>query len=343
MVRQPAVAGCGKVVVSESFESVGSPSVDGGRVLLGSWPTPLEPAPSLAIAIGLDPGDLWFKRDDLIGLGGGGNKVRKLEFTIGSAIAGGAACVVTSGAPQSNHARLTAAAARRCGIQAVLVLEGDESSDIRGNLLLDRLFGARLVWAGRVGAAALAARVEREAAASTAAGVPAAVIPFGGSSVLGAHGYVVAGQELLAQAPDCATVVVAVGSGGTMAGLVHALGPTRVLGVDTGAVSDARDRVAAMVQGLAGASGGGPVELRWHADQVGAGYGVLSEPVRAALRLVARTEGTVLDPVYTGRAAAGLVAAVRRGDIRPGEKTVFLHSGGLPGLFGHADAQSIVM
>lgn len=311
------------------------------RVRLGSWPTPLEPAPRLAAALGLAADDLWIKRDDLIGLGGGGNKVRKLEYTVGNALAGGARTVVTSGAPQSNHARLTAAAAARCGIAAVLVLEGDEPADIRGNLLLDNLLGARLIWAGHVGPDQLAARVEQEADRSTADGIPAAVIPFGGSSVLGAHGYVRAGEELLEQAPELSTVVVAVGSGGTMAGLVQALGADRVLGVDTGAVPDGRHRVAGMVAGLAGRSEVIPEALRWNGNQVGAGYGTLTDEVRAALSLLARTEGIVLDPVYTGRAAAGLVAAVRTGDIRPGERTVLLHSGGLPGLFGHPDAASL--
>jgi L-cysteate sulfo-lyase len=308
---------------------------EGQRLRLGSWPTPLEAAPRLAVELGLDADDLWIKRDDLIGLGGGGNKVRKLEYTLGNAVAGGARTVVTSGAPQSNHARLTAAAAARCGLTAVLVLEGEAPTEVRGNLLLDGLLGAELVWAGHVGSAALAARVEQEAAERTAA-----VIPFGGSSVLGALGYVRAGEELLGQAPELTTVVTAVGSGATMAGLVHALGAARVLGVDTGAVSDGRDRVAGLVAGLAGIPAA-PDALRWDADRVGAGYGTLTSAVRSALGLFARTEGVVLDPVYTGRAAAGLVEAVRTGAVRPGDRTVFLHSGGLPGLFGHPDAATL--
>ncbi|WP_111768584.1 pyridoxal-phosphate dependent enzyme [Nakamurella deserti] len=313
---------------------------DGPRLRLGSWPTPLEAAPRLAAALGLGADDLWIKRDDLIGLGGGGNKVRKLEYTLGGAVADGARTVVTSGAPQSNHARLTAAAAARQGLTAVLVLEGDAPTDVRGNLLLDGLLGAELVWAGHVGPAALAARVEQEATVRTAAGRPAAVIPFGGSSVLGAHGYVRAGEELLDQAPELTTVVTAVGSGATMAGLVHALGAGRVLGVDTGAVSDGPDRVAGLVAGLSGTPAD-PEALRWDGDQVGAGYGTLTAAVRSALRLLARTEGVVLDPVYTGRAAAGLVDAVRTGAVSPGERTVLLHSGGLPGLFGHPDAATL--
>ena len=313
-----------------------------GRAVLGSWPTPLEPAPRLAAALGLHPQDLWIKRDDLGGLAGGGNKVRKLEHTMGAALARGARAVVTSGAAQSNHARLTAAAAARLGLGAVLVLEGAAPAQRGGNLLLDELLGARTVWAGDVGAQELAARVEHEAQALRAAGTPAQVVPFGGSSVLGARGYAQAGAELLQQVPDLDTVVVAVGSGGTMAGLVHALGAQRVLGVDTGAVADPHERVRGFAAGLAREDGAAqPGALRLRRDQVGRGYGALTPAVRAAISLVARSEGVVLDPVYTGRAAAGLVAAVAEGEVRPGQRTVLLHSGGLPGLFGHPEAASL--
>lgn len=309
------------------------------RAVLGSWPTPLEAAPRLAAALGLGADDLWVKRDDLVGLAGGGNKVRKLERTMGAAQAAGARAVVTSGAPQSNHARLTAAAGARLGMDVVLVLEGAPPPVPVGNLLLDGLLGARTVWAGHAGPAGLAARVEEEARALRAAGTPTAVVPFGGSSVVGARGYVDAGEELRRQLPDLDTVVVAVGSGGTMAGLVHALGTDRVLGVDTGAVDDPEGVVREFARGLAHEDGSPePGALRLRREQVGGGYGVLTPAVRDALSLVARTEGVVLDPVYTGRAAAGLVAAVADGDVRAGQRTVLLHSGGLPGLFGHPDA-----
>ena len=317
---------------------------DAAPAVLGSWPTPLEPAPRLAAALGLGPQDLWVKRDDLVGLAGGGNKVRKLEHTMGAALARGARAVVTSGAPQSNHARLTAAAAARLGVRAVLVLEGEAPADAGGNLLLDGLLGARTVWAGHVGPQELAARVEEEAQALRRAGTATEVVPFGGSSVVGARGYARAGAELLHQLPDLDAVVVAVGSGGTMAGLVHALGARRVLGVDTGAVDDPRERVHALVAGLARESGSpAPAadELRLRHDQVGDGYASLTAPVHRALQVLARTEGIVLDPVYTGRAAAGLFAAVAEGEVRAGQRTVLLHSGGLPGLFGHPDAASL--
>ncbi|MGW6739157.1 D-cysteine desulfhydrase family protein [Streptomyces sp. NPDC055025] len=305
------------------------------RVMLGTWPTPLEPMPRLARALGLGADDLWVKRDDLMGLGGGGNKVRKLEWTCGAAVAQGATVLVTTGAPQSNHARLTAAAGARLGLDVVLVLAGSPGTSASGNLALDGLLGATVVWAGDADARELRSRAEEEAGRLRARGAVPALIPFGGSSVLGARGYVECGWELLSQVPDPHTVVVALGSGGTMAGLVGALGPERVLGVHCGAVREPAATVSTLVTGLTGTRCA-PGDLRILLDQVGDGYGALTEPVMEALTLTARTEGTVLDPVYTGRAMAGLMAAVGAGDIVPGTRTVFLHTGGLPGFFGHA-------
>ncbi|GHJ42617.1 pyridoxal-phosphate dependent enzyme [Streptomyces sp. TS71-3] len=311
----------------------GSPS----RVPLGTWPTPVEPLPRLAAELGLGPEDLLVKRDDLTGLGGGGNKVRKLEWTVAAALTDGADTLVTTGAPQSNHARLTAAAAARLGLASVLVFPGTADGSRSGNLVLDGLFGARIVWSGASGreahdraAADVCERLREE-------GARPALIPFGGSSALGARGYVRCGQELLEQVPDARTAVVAVGSGGTMAGLVASLGTERVLGVDTGALDDPVGVIRSFAAGLT-SEPLGPDRIRVRGDQVGAGYGTLTEPVKAALELAARTEGVVLDPIYTGRAMAGLIAAVREGAIRPGERTVFVHTGGMAGLFGHPDA-----
>ncbi|WP_030607263.1 D-cysteine desulfhydrase family protein [Streptomyces achromogenes] len=306
-------------------------------VPLGTFPTPVEPAPRLAAALGLGPDDLWVKRDDLTGLGGGGNKVRKLEWTVGAALAQGADTLVTTGAPQSNHARLTAAAGARLGLDVVLVLRGSPGGSRSGNLALDGLFGARLAWAGEVDRAALDATADEVCARLRAAGARPALIPFGGSSTLAARGYAGCGAELREQVPGLRTVVVALGSGGTMAGLVAALGSGSVLGVDVGALTDPAAAVAEFAAPLVDGEVA-PQALRVRPDQVGAGYAALTGPVTEALRLAARTEGLVLDPTYTGRALAGLRAAVRDGDVRPGEKTVFLHTGGLPGLFGHPAA-----
>ncbi|MET8118387.1 pyridoxal-phosphate dependent enzyme [Micromonospora sp. NPDC005189] len=289
-------------------------------VSLGTWPTPLESAPRLAARLGL--AEFWFKRDDLNGLGGGGNKIRKLQYTCAQAIAVGATTVITSGAPQSNHARLTAAAAARLGLACVLVLAGPPAENRRGNLLLDELAGAEIVWAG---GSPLAEVVALEAERRSAY-----VIPFGGTSPASTQAYVDCGRELRAQVPDIdgTEVVVALGSGGTMAGLVRELGAERVVGVDTGALPDPRATVAGLLIGEVE-----PGALRIDGSQVGAGYRSLTDAARAALETTARDEGVFLDPTYTGRAMAALLA----GSFPRGDKVVFLHSGGLPGLFGHPE------
>ncbi|MEV0739479.1 D-cysteine desulfhydrase family protein [Streptomyces sp. NPDC050549] len=304
------------------------------RVELATFPTPVEPAPRLATAIGLGPDDLWIKRDDLTGLGGGGNKIRKLEWTVGAALAEGADTLVTTGAPQSNHARLTAAAGARLGLAVVLVLRGSPGVSRSGNLALDGLFGARIAWAGEADQAGLDRAAAEVCEQLRKGGAQPALIPFGGSSALGARGYAHCGEELRGQLPDLRTAVVALGSGGTMAGLVMALGAAAVLGVDVGALPEPAAAVSEFADSTA------PEELRIRRDQVGEGYASLTAPTAEALTLAARTAGLVLDPTYTGRAMAGLIAAVRDGDIRPRERTVFVHTGGLPGLFGHGEGVS---
>lgn len=284
--------------------------------------------------IGLLPGDLWLKRDDLTSLGGGGNKVRKLEHTAGAAVADGADLLITTGAAQSNHARATAAAATRLGLGCLLVLAGEPPTTMAGNLSLDHLLGAELHWAGDSALEEAAADLARQRRAT---GARPYVVPFGGSGPVGALGYVDCARELEQQAPHARHVVVAVGSGGTMAGLVAGLGADRVLGVPTGAVFDPERRIRGMLAALGAPNDG----LRLRLDQVGPGYGVLTDAARAALTDVARTEGVVLDPVYTAKAFAGLHAAVRDGEIRKGERTVFVHTGGLPGLFGHSYATEV--
>jgi L-cysteate sulfo-lyase len=304
-------------------------------VQLITGPTPLEPAPRLSAAVGLGPDDLWIKRDDLIGLGGGGNKVRKLQWTCAQALASGADTLITSGAAQSNHARLTAAAGARLGLHVVLVLAGHrpDPGQLTGNLALDTLFGASIVWSADGGGAALQARVDEVIAELENAGRSVAVIPFGGSSPLTTNAYLDAAREILAEGVDPDHVVVAVGSGATMAGLVRGFGPQRVLGVQCGAVTDPHHTV----QALFPAHDPAPTSLRIRMDQVGAGYGQVTPEVAAALTLAARTEGIVFDPVYTGRALAGLIAEVEDGRIEPGSTVVLMHTGGLPGLFGSSE------
>ena len=288
----------------------------------------------------MEADDLWIKRDDLSSLGGGGNKIRKLEFTVAHALAGGADTLVTTGAPQSNHARLTAAAAARLDLDAVLVFPGQPQRGMpprSGNIALDGLFGANIAWAGDVDHAGLDAAVEAVLRELTSRGRRPALIPFGGSNATGALGYALAAQEIRAQLPPVQQVVVALGSGGTMAGLVHEFGVDHVYGVHTGAIDEPARAVHAILQEMAGRSEPSD-RLRIRTDQVGDGYPTLTSRVAEAMEIAARTEGLVLDPIYTGRALAGLMAAVTDGHIRPGTPTVFVHTGGMPGLFGHPDA-----
>jgi L-cysteate sulfo-lyase len=300
---------------------------------LGTWPTPVERAPRLTEALGLGTDDLWIKRDDLTGLGGGGNKVRKLQYSCAQAVVAGATTLITTGAAQSNHARLTAAAAARLGMGCVLILEGQPSATQPGNLLLDAVAGATVSWA-RPGQAE--AETDRAAREVTAAGGIPFVIPFGGSSAFAARGYADCAAELLAQVPDLRHVIVAVGSGGTMAGLVAGLGASRVIGVDTGAVPDPAATVAGLLTGLTGHAARA-ADLQILTNQVGDGYQAITPAARDAILLAARAEGIFLDPTYTGRAMAGLVDLCARHTIRPGQATVFLHTGGLPGLLAHPE------
>jgi L-cysteate sulfo-lyase len=310
-------------------------------VMLATWPTPVEPAPRLAAALGLGAADLWIKRDDLTGLGGGGNKIRKLQYLCADALRAGATTLVTSGAAQSNHARLTAAAAARVGLRCVLVLDGDRPTDCRGNLILDHLAAATVVWAGQVSHHDLDAQVNRTADDLRDQDESPYVIPFGGSSPLAAQGYVDAAAELETQLSDIDHVIVAVGSGGTMAGLVAYLGAGRVRGIDTGAVPDA-ERTVRDLLGELSPDADPAARLHIHPGQVGSGYAALTPEVGRAIRLAAHTEGIFLDPTYTGRALAGLIELVADGQIRPGQRIVLLHTGGLPGLFGHPELSALL-
>jgi len=318
---------------------MGVPEPEGrvlARILLGTWPTPVEPVPTLAEWVGMDPGALWFKRDDLTGLGAGGNKVRKLEYLCAAALEKGATTLVTSGRAQSNHARLTAAAARRLGLGCHLVLAGRQPPVPVGNLALEALLGVPATWVGDVDDETLDRHVEVLASDLEGGGERVEVVPLGGSNALGARGYVHCGTELVGQVPDLRHVVVALGTGGTMAGLVASLGAERVLGVDVGATVDAAERVGAIVGALTVEGPDRPLRIR--TDQIGRGYGSLAPPAREALLQAARCEGIFLDPVYTAKALSGLAAAVRDGTVRPDEPTVFVHTGGLPGFFGHPES-----
>lgn len=315
------------------------------RESMALLPTPLHPLPRLTKALG-GP-EVWVKRDDLTGLGGNGNKLRKLELLLGDALRRGAQTVITTGAGQSNHARQTAAAATRCGLRCVLVLSGAGPTPPNGNLLLDNLFGADVRWAGDRPAQQVMAEVAAEEAS---VGRKAYAIPLGGSNAIGAAAYAAAMVELLHQAEVAGmafdALVVACGSGGTQAGLLAGAAAQgwggRIIGVDVGALTGGLEalvhELANLTIGLLRIRSGIALE-RVEVDHrlAGPGYGVLTDAEREAIRLLARCEGLLLDPVYTGRAMAGLMALVRAGELTAGQRVLFWHTGGEPALYAYAD------
>jgi D-cysteine desulfhydrase family pyridoxal phosphate-dependent enzyme len=319
------------------------------RLRLATLPTPLEEMPTLSAYLGGPR--LLVKRDDMTGLAFGGNKVRKLEYLLGEAVDRGCDVVVTVGAAQSNHARATAAAARRLGLDAVLVLAGDEPLERQGNLLLDTIFGADIRVVDTDDDYVLMGVVEDIARDLQRRGRAPYVIPPGGSAALGAAAYANAGLELLDQLNTrgihADAIVHATGTGGTQAGLYTAcrLMQTRmeIIGVSAGPSRDvATARVRSLVEDLCGLLG---IDWRPHPDDivvtdeyVGERYAVATPEGLDAIRLVARTEGLLLDPVYTGKAMAGLMDQVRRGRFRPDQSVVFWHTGGQPALFAYAAA-----
>lgn len=317
------------------------------RVALGHWPTPLDDAPRLGAELGVN---LLLKRDDVNALGAGGNKLRKLEFLLGAALAEGADTVITFGALQTNHGRQTAAACAKLGLRCELVLtakvpRSGDAYERSGNIVLDHIFGARVhICSGGEESGRTHDKLVAEAAAE---GRTVATIPVGGSDPVGVLGYVAATAELVGQFAERgigkARIVVPQGSGGTAAGVALA---TALLGrpvaVDVACVGHPADESLATLTSLAGDTarllGVAPPTLdhiRIDDSTLGPGYGVPTTEVWDALRLFGRTEGVVLDPVYTGKAAAALVGWAARGDFDAAEHVVFLHTGGLPGLYGY--------
>ena len=325
------------------------------RVRLGHAPTPLEPAPNLGAALGID---LWIKRDDCTGLALGGNKVRQLEFHFGEAQARGADTVLVTGAVQSNLVRIAAAAARRLGMAVHIQLEDrvEGAGDLyraSGNLLLDRVLGAALhpFPEGEDEAAADAAMERRAAALADEGRRPYVIHSAPGHPPLGGLGYVLAAGEIAAQARDLGigfdAAVTASGSALTHAGLLvglRALGEgVPVLGIcvcrDGGRqgarMSQVAGELAAMI-GCPDSFDAGDVEV---SDSVlEPGYGRLNQAVREAMALAARREGLLLDPVYTAQAMAGLIEHVRSGRIAQGSRVLFVHTGGQPALFAYAES-----
>lgn len=320
------------------------------RAELARLPTPIELLPRLTAHLGGPR--LYVKRDDLTGLGLGGNKLRKLEFLLGEALARGADTVLTVGALQSNHARQTAAACARLGLECELILRrsshaGDAYLN-NGNILLDRLFGARLhvLQAHENREERMAARAE----ALRATGRQPYCIPVGGSCGLGNFGYAVCAEEILNQASAAGlqfeAVVTATGSGGTQGGLVagmRLLGGPPVIGIavegtraeqQTLTAHQATDTLRLLGHGEADMA----AEVTVMDEFVGPGYARPTDSMREALALAARFEGLVLDPVYTGKAFAGFIALARSGRFKQDQSLLFLHTGGVPGLFAYPES-----
>ncbi|HEY4201917.1 MAG TPA: D-cysteine desulfhydrase [Devosiaceae bacterium] len=322
------------------------------RLSFAHLPTPLEPMKRLSEELGGPR--LWIKRDDCTGLSGGGNKTRKLEFLMADAVKQGADVIITQGATQSNHARQTAAIAAKLGMECHLLLEdrtgsADESYNFNGNVLLDRLHGATI--SKRPGGADMQAEMEKLAAALKSDGKKPYVIPGGGSTPIGALGYVNAALEIVYQATsiglDIASVVHATGSAGTQAGLVTGFkalgGQIPVLGIGVRAPkAKQEENVFNLAARTADYMGLGDIiersDVVANSDYVGDGYGVPTAGMVEAVKLVARTEGILLDPVYSGKGMDGLISLIRAGHFAKDSDIVFIHTGGAQGLFGYPDA-----
>ncbi len=313
------------------------------RVRLAHLPTPVEPLPRLTAALGGGL-ELWVKRDDQTGLAFGGNKTRKLEFLMAEARSHGARLVITTGAAQSNHCRQTAAAAARMGLACLLVLVGPPGDEQpTGNRFLMHLFGAQVQWTTREKRDADLKRAFEEAWAE---GRRPYLVPYGGSSPVGAAAYAYALEELLVEQgfqPD--VIVLASSSGGTQAGLLagaRLLGfPGRIVGISVDEAADVlRERVARLasevLDRLRNPGRIAPEEVEVVDTYAAPGYGVLTEKEEEAIFLAARTEGLLVDPVYTGRALAGLIDLVRQGAFPPGTRLLFWHTGGTPALMAES-------
>jgi len=333
------------------------------RLHFAHLPTPIEELPRLSEMLG--GSKILIKRDDQTGLAFGGNKTRKLEFLVAEAREQGAKMLISGGALQSNHCRQTAAAAARFGFDCILVLNGEMPEQPSANLLLDQIFGAEIV--------SVADREDRDRILqetyekAVAAGRKPYLVPYGGSSPTGVLGYAFAMDELMKQKPcegsdpsagsqgkpsqGCPDwIIFGTSSGGTHAGLV--LGQRvfgfqgKVLGISideseewlkthvSALASDASERLGERIEFT-------PAEVSANADYCRAGYGVLTDAEREAVKLFAKCEGLLLDPVYTGRAAAGMIDLIRKGFFKKDETVLFWHTGGQPALFADKYANEI--
>jgi D-cysteine desulfhydrase family pyridoxal phosphate-dependent enzyme len=315
------------------------------RLSLGFFPTPLSYLLNFSEALGGPK--IFIKRDDMTGLAFGGNKTRKLEYLLADAIKNRCDCIITAGAAQSNHCRQTAAAAAQLKLPCHLLLGGHEPATANGNLLLDKLLGSHIYWQGKhrkgEGTAALFKKLTQQ-------GYKPYVVPYGGSNEIGALGFVNAAYELAPQISHISVthILFASSSGATHAGLM--VGKEllkqqyRLLGIQIDkdesshnsfgkTVLNLANKTAAIV-GLQHVFEANSVTL--NTDYIGDGYGVMGIAEQEAISLLAETEGILVDPVYTGRALAGLIALVRNGQLTSADEVLFWHTGGSPALFNYA-------
>ncbi len=317
------------------------------RLNFAHLPTPIEELPRLSKV--LNGPRLLAKRDDQTGLAFGGNKTRKLEFLIAEAREQGAKTLISGGAVQSNHCRQTAAAAARYGFECTLVLTGEKPKQPSANFLLDQMFGAEIV--------TVEDRAHRDQVLqdtydkAIAVGKKPYLVPYGGSSPTGALGYAFAVEEFMKQNVHADWIVFGTSSGGTHAGLV--LGQRvfgfkgKVLGIS---IDEPEDKLKSHVSGLASQASeklGKRIDFRRddvlaNEEYCKAGYGVFGEGEREAIGLFAKNEGLLLDPVYTGRAAAGMIDLIRRGFFKKDETVLFWHTGGQPALFADKYSQGLL-
>ncbi len=321
---------------------------DRQRTRLGFFPTPVVELTRLSALLGGPR--IFIKRDDQSGVGMGGNKIRKLEYLLGDALALGADTIVTGGAIQSNHCRQTAAAAAMCGLGCHLALGGKAPAEFQGNLLLDRLLGAELHWCGshRKGE-----EIPDICDVLRSTGKNPYIVPYGGSNPIGACGFVEAMREFSEQQkkglPPFTHIVFASSSGGTHAGMLvgssmYTAG-CRLVGISI----DKEDMKGASLERTIIRLASETAELAGHkktfseeelilcTDYLGDGYGVVGDPEREALTLAARQEGILLDPVYTGRAMAGLLDMIRKEKMTREDTVLFWHTGGTPALFAYGN------
>lgn len=311
--------------------------------------TPIEWLPNFSKALG-GP-NIYIKRDDLLGLTSGGNKTRKLEFLMADALAQGADTIITCGAVQSNHCRLTLAAAVKEGLKCRLVLEervkNSYNPEASGNNFLFHLLGVEKISVVQGGSNMMEA-MEKVADEVAAEGRKAYIIPGGGSNTIGATGYVACAQEIMEQTFDSGInidhIITASGSAGTHAGLlvgvignnmnipITGISVNRNTALQEKLVFDLANQTALRVGFKAGVP---REEVKVNDEYVGAGYSIPTETMVEAVQLFAKTEGILLDPVYTGKAMAGLIGLIRKGQFKKEENILFIHTGGSPSLYAY--------